>query len=106
MINESRMEAALEFLASTDKDCAELKAQVSRLEYACKLARARMFLVSEEKSVEAKKADAERSHDVQEAEDRLAEGIAAFESMKAQRTTAEITCDLWRTEAANQRAAA
>lgn len=103
MITEQRLERALSFLASTDETSAELKADVSRKEYLCKLARSRIFLTAEG-SVEHRKATAEVSADVQEAEKDLAGAIVAFEKIRAKRTTEELIVEVWRSVSANRRA--
>jgi hypothetical protein len=95
IISEERLEKALRYLANSDADVAQLKAEVSRREYAAKLARAKVFLMSEG-SVEQKKALAESSEGVQEAENNLADTIAAFEALKAKRQTEALIVDVWR----------
>ena len=102
MISEERLEKALSYLARSDESCAELKGEVCRKEYLCKLARSRGFLVASG-SVEQRKAEAETSEDVQKAEDELAQAIVVFEKVKAKRQTEELICEVWRSVNANRR---
>ena len=103
LVRDERVEKALHFLAETDQPSAELKAQIARCEYACKLARARMFLLSDRQGVEARKAEAESSHDVQQAEARLADTIVEAETLAAKRKTNALIVDVWRTCEASRR---
>lgn len=96
MISEDRLEKALKYLATTDEECAELKAEVSRREYACKLARARELVLAAGSSVEVRKAIAEQSQSVIDAEDLLANAIVDFEKVKAKRQTEELIVEVWR----------
>lgn len=104
MVKDERCEKALRFLASTDEQAAVSKADVARAEYAAKLARARVFLLSEGGSVEARKAAAEQSADVQHAENKVADAIEAYEKLRARRTTEELVIEVWRSCGANRRA--
>lgn len=103
-ISDDRLEKALHFMATTDQEAAELKAEVERAEYRCKLARAREFM-SAEGSVEARKASAESSQSVQEVEDTRYAAILAYEKIKAKRATEELIVEVWRTCSANSRRA-
>ena len=102
MISEERLTKALTYLAETDEESAELKADVARREYRCKLARARGF-VEAEGSVEARKAAAELSDHVITAEEDLVTAIVAFEKVKAKRATEELIVEVWRSVSANRR---
>lgn len=102
MISEARLEKALTMLATSDEQIAELKADVARKEYLCKMARSREFL-SAEGSVEARKASAEISDSVQLAEDLLSTAIVDFEKLRAKRATEELIIITWRTMEASRR---
>ena len=102
MITDERMETALRYLVDTDNLSGDLKAEVARKEYAAKLARARIFLMSEG-SVEARKAQAEVSADVQAAEEELAKAIVADTRTQARRKTEVLVIDTWRSQNANRR---
>ena len=102
MISDKRLEQALTFMATTDIQAAELKGEVERAEYRCKLARAREFAVADG-SVEARKAAGEMSESVQKAEDERCNAIVEFEKVKAKRQTEALIIDVWRTIQANVR---
>jgi hypothetical protein len=95
VISEARLEKALFFLSTTDEESADLKGHVARSEYLCKMARAKVFLVSEG-SVEARKAISEVSEEVQLAEDKLADAIVAYEKLRSKRATEVLITDVWR----------
>lgn len=94
-VSVDRMEKALAFLATTDVQSAELKAEVRRKEYIAKKARARVFLKSQGNN-EERKAQAEISDDVGTAEEELAQSEAEFEKLKAKRVTESLLIDVWR----------
>jgi hypothetical protein len=96
------MEAAMDFLAETDDKYAEAKAQVLRSEIFVKRVRARIFL-TEEGSVELRKAKAEAHNDVDDCDAALVEAVVTFEKLKAKRSRAEILIDVYRTLEASRR---
>ena len=102
MISEDRLQKALTYLAQTDEPAAELKAEVCRKEYLCKLSRAQSFILADG-SVDLRKAIAEKSDRVQEAEEALAHAITEFEKVKAKRATEELIVEVWRSVNANRR---
>lgn len=102
MISEERLSKALTYMAQTDEQAAELKGGVARAEYLCKLARARAFILAEG-SVDLRKALAEKTETVMEAEETLADAIVAFEKIKAKRATEELIVEVWRSVNANRR---
>lgn len=106
MISDKRLEEAMRYLATTDEDYAEAKANVARTEYRCKSVRAQAFLVSEEKTVDARKADAERSKMVSDADEANVQAILVSEKLRAKRTTEALVVEVWRSLQANRRAAA
>lgn len=104
MISDERMEKALKYLAMTDEEAAEAKAQVARCEFLAKRVRARQFLMASGPSVEAKKAVAETAPEVEDADGTLVEAILTFEKLRAKRTTEELIVEVWRSCGANRRA--
>jgi len=102
LISDKRLEQALTYMATTDATAAELKGDVERAEYRCKLARAREFITAEG-SVEARKAAAEMSESVQQVEDERCRLIVEYEKVKAKRQTEALIIDVWRSLNANQR---
>lgn len=102
MITDARLQRALTYLAETDEPAAELKADVSRKEYLCKLARSKEFLIAAG-PVEQRKATAEVSDSVQRAEGEYTDAVVAFEKVRAKRTTEELIVEVYRTVSANRR---
>jgi hypothetical protein len=96
------MEKALAFLATTDEKAAELKTQSLRMEYVVDLARKRIFL-TENGSIEQRKALAETHPDVQEAIGNYLDSVAEYEKVKAKRATEELVIEAWRSVNANLR---
>jgi hypothetical protein len=102
MIDQSKMEGAMEFLAETDEKFAEDKVQMLRSEILAKRVRARV-LINEEGAMELRKAKAEAHPQVEEVDDGLMEATLVFETLKARRSRAEIVIDVWRTLEASRR---
>lgn len=102
MISEERAGKALKYLASTDEETADAKVEVARCEYHCKLVRAAVFLENEG-SVEVRKAKAETSERVQNAEGAYLKAMGVFEHLKAKRATEEWVIETWRSLNANRR---
>jgi hypothetical protein len=101
-ITQERMESALDYRASSDDHYAELKANVLRCEILCKRVRARIF-VSEDGSVDLRKAKAEGHSEVIAADESYCEATVAFERLRASRETADILIDAFRTVEASRR---
>ena len=102
MITDEQCENALKYLSSTDETGAILKGNVARSEYLAKLARSKVFLMSEG-SVEARKATAEVSPEVQQAEEDYCTAVVEFEKVRAKRQTRELIVETWRSVNANRR---
>jgi hypothetical protein len=96
------MEAAMDFLAETDISYAEAKTLLMKTEILCKRTRSRVF-VTQEGSVEARKAAAEVHKDVIEADDTYIAATLEYETIKARRSRAEIVIDVWRSIEASRR---
>jgi hypothetical protein len=96
------MENALGYLSETDQAYADYVAAKLRCEILCKRVRARVF-VEQEGSNEVRKAKAEISPDVEEADKYLVEAVLYLEGLKAKRSRAEIVIDVWRSLNASQR---
>lgn len=97
-----RMESALEYRATTDDAYADLKTDVLRCEIMCKRVRARVF-VTEEGSVDLRKAKAEGHSEVIAADEAFCKATVSFEKLKASRETADILIDAFRTVEASRR---
>lgn len=102
MISETRLEQAMTFLATTDKEAADLKVDVARHEYYCDLVRSQVYLECEG-SVKTREAMAEVSERVQNAEANRLKAMGAFEYVKAKRFTEERIVEVWRSMNANRR---
>ena len=102
MIDDARLEKALRYLATTDADCASLKADVARTEYLAKRHEALVFQLSDG-SVEARKAEAKSSGEVAEKWEQHFKAIEAYESIRAKRETESVIVDTWRSMNANRR---
>lgn len=102
MISQERAEKALAYLATTDEKVADAKVEVMKREYHSKLTRAQQFLGAEG-SVEQRKAIAEVSQPVQDAEAESLKAVGVFEHLKAKRATEEWVMEMWRSLNANRR---
>ena len=92
----------MDYLSETDEQVAHLRAEVARAEYAAKLARKRVFILSEG-TVAERDAFAECSPEVQKAESRLADTMEAYEKVKAKRQTEVLITEVWRSTEASRR---
>lgn len=99
-ISDERLEAALSFLADTDTQLGELKADVARTEYLAKLHEATAFL-SYEGTIDERKSKARVEAQAKWEENFRA--IALYEGKRAKRERATILVDLYRTISANRR---
>lgn len=102
MIDADKMDGAMNYLAETDLPFAKAKTDLLRCEILAKRIRARMYMTGEG-SVEARKAAAEGSAEVIEADDQLIAATLMFEQLKARRSRAEIVVDVFRTLEASRR---
>jgi hypothetical protein len=104
IIDQSRMENAMQFLAESDLPYAQEKMELEQSAILQKRTRARAFL-SGDGSVENRKAAAEVNLEVQAADDRYCECVKAFEELRARRQRAELVIDIFRTLEASRRKA-
>lgn len=102
MITQDKMESAMEYLAQTDHDYANEKAQVERSEILRKRIRARIFLTSTG-TVAERQAQAEINEEAEQADADYCKTIAAFETLKARRQRAELVIEVWRSLEASRR---
>jgi len=101
-ITQSRMEAALSYLAQTDSEIAEAKVTMLRSEYLAKLKEAFNFKTADG-SVEERKAIAKTDPEAQEAWNKHYVAVADYEKLRAKRERAVLTIDLFRTLEASRR---
>jgi hypothetical protein len=103
VVDDKKMEAALDYLARTDEEAAGLKANVARTEYLAKLKESGHFLQAEG-NIEERKASAKVTTEVQSEWDEHFKAIAAYEKVRARRERASLVIDCWRTIQASRRA--
>ena len=96
------MESAMEFLAQTDHQFAQEKAQLERSEILRKRIRARVFLTAAG-TVAERQAQAEVAPEAEQADDDYCKTIALFEALKAKRERADLVIRVWQTLSANVR---
>jgi peroxiredoxin len=104
MIDQKRMEAAMEFLADTDEEFAQEKMELEKAAILQKRSRARCFLMADG-SVEQRKATAETAADTQAADDAYIACVKVYETLRAKRQRAELVLDIWRSLEASRRRA-
>lgn len=100
--DERRVERALDFLCRTDGPYARSTARLAAAELRVKQAREIAFLEAEGTQGE-RAAKALSSDGVKEASEALEKAIEQKELLKAQRTTATVVIEVWRSLNANQR---
>ena len=103
-ITQDRMESAMEYLAETDEEYANEKAQVERSEILRKRVRARVFLSSSGTVAERERL-AEVSPEAEQADADYCKTVALYETLRAKRQRAEIVIDVFRTLEASRRKA-
>jgi hypothetical protein len=100
--DERRVERALDFLCRTDGPYARATARLAAAELRVKQAREIAFLEADGTQGE-RAAKALSSDGVKEASEALEKAIEQKELLKAQRTTATVVIEVWRSLNANQR---
>lgn len=102
MITDAKLSDALDYLAKTDQESAELKADVERKEYVLKRTKALAFKLAEG-TVADRNAIAETSGDVGTAAEDWFKAIEKCEAVRAQRQTKALIVEVWRSMNANRR---
>lgn len=102
MIDEERLEKALRYLATTDSECAKLKANQARTEYQAKRTEA-LILKLGEGAMDLRKAEAKADPRSESAWEEHFKAIEAYESVRAKRETEAIIVETWRSMNANRR---
>lgn len=109
MITDELLERAMTFLAESDIECAELKANVARSEYLAKVGESLAYTLASARktlNVEGCKAEARTSQTVMDAWEKHFSAVKAYEVMRARRERAVLTVEVWRSQNANRRQAA
>lgn len=102
MIDDKRMAEALDFLADTDEEAAELKTDAARAEFKARAVRDAVFKLTEG-TVAERQAIAGNSQEYKDAMQDYFDKDALAETMKNRRNTAELVIRAWQTVAANRR---
>jgi hypothetical protein len=96
------MERALRWMSTTDVQLAEWHVATKRYEYLAEVAEA-MVYKHLEGSVEDRKKGAKASEEVKKAMDEYFTALKHYEVLRAQRKTAELLIESWRSINANRR---
>lgn len=103
IVSDEDMEKALDFLRDSAADVGAAREQLANKETLVKRTEALLFLASDEKSVEAKKASVRASTRWLEASTEHAEAAGEWEKLRALREAAAAKIEAWRSESANYR---
>ena len=101
-ITNDRLSECLDYLARTDQEAAELKADVERQEYMFKRQKALAFKLAEG-TVADRNAIAETAGDTGVAAEKWFTAIKESETVRAKRQTAALIVEVWRSMNANRR---
>lgn len=102
MIDDSRCEKAIRYLAGTDDETAEAKVECKRLEDQVKAVEDAIFLRLEG-SVELRKATARTNVEAVNVRNQYYTALLKYEKLVNHRNTEERVTELWRTVASNRR---
>ena len=102
MIDRARMEQALDFLATTDEEYAQLRTNVKRCEYLLKRKEAIAY-VSHDGTVKERKVRSRLDAEVQAAYDSHTDSMELFERISAKRQTEALIIEIWRSLESSRR---
>ena len=102
MIDEKRLSQALTFLATTDEDCANERADMERAEFKAKAIKDAMFRRLDG-SVADRQAEAGASQEYAEAMEGYFAALAKYEKTRNKRSTESIVVEAWRSLNSNRR---
>lgn len=94
-LTDDRAEKALRYLAETDEECAELKADMERQEYKVRAMKSTVFRMTTG-TVAERQAAAECHDDVTKAEKEHCDAIQRFNAMANKRATETLVIEVWR----------
>jgi hypothetical protein len=103
MISEIQLDKAMNYLAETDAEGAELKADVQRTEFMAKVTEALWFKQAEG-GVEERRQYVKTLEPVKDAWEKHFAAITKYETVRAKRERAVLVVDVYRTQASNRRA--
>ncbi len=98
MINESRVEAAVEFIRDNAPRLGDLVGLCKKLEHERKVVRAQQILESEKGTVSDREADAESSPEYKSIIEDYGNAWAEKTVLETQMKAAELTIDVWRSQ--------
>ena len=102
IITEETVDECIRYMAETDHECAERKAELERSIIYARKARAREFIIAVGNN-ELRKATAEISIEVAEADDRYIDAVKRDASMRNTRATKDLQINVWRSLEASRR---
>jgi len=103
LVDESRVDQAMTYLASTDETFAQARGTMLRTEYLADVAESMVYKSIQEGSVEDRKRAAKVAPETRQAmEDHFA-AVVHFETLKARRAREVLVIELWRSVNANRR---
>jgi hypothetical protein len=102
VVTSEEMERALRWLSYTDTELADWRVAVLRTEYLADVAESMAFKLLEG-GVEERKREAKTVSDVRTAKENYFAAVRGFEKLRAQRKSAELLIETWRSENANRR---
>lgn len=105
MVSEQQLEGAMNYLAETDSEGAELKAAVLRTEHMAKVTESLIFSAATGNN-EERKASARTHPDSTLAWETHFGAVKNYEVIRARRERAALVIEVYRTESANRRRAA
>lgn len=106
LVTEQRVDAALSYLATTDRECAAWKGAMLRTEHVAKVAEALAYaaLRADGKgAAEDCKQGARVTEEVRNAWEEHFQAVTEYETVRARREREALIVDLYRTESANRR---
>lgn len=102
MVSEGEMERALRWMATTDTEFADWRVHVLRAEYMADVAESLAYKLLEG-TVEDRKRACKAAPEVTRAKEEYFTAVRGYEKLRAQRKTAELLIETWRSVNANQR---
>lgn len=102
MVTEVEMERALRWMATTDTEFADWRVAVLRTEYLADVAESLTYKLMEG-TVEDRKRACKAAPEVQTAMENHFQAVRGYEKLRAQRKSAELLIETWRSVNANQR---
>ncbi|MDB6103324.1 MAG: hypothetical protein JWO52_3323 [Gammaproteobacteria bacterium] len=103
MITQDEMERALRWMACCDTEFADWRVASLRAEYMADVAESLAYKLIEGGSVEDRKKAAKASPEVKKAMEDYFTAVRGYEILRAQRKTAELLIETWRSVNANRR---